>query len=539
MKPTYLIRVCLTVCVVLLCTGFAVFSFMRLGAMDERRGFDLYTLIPQDVEAVFETDRMSELIGRIDEMACSRDNHFLYASDLFSCVKKFLRTLMEKEPHGLSWEMNEMLVSFHNPDLKDNQVLYCRLGMDDRRLLESYIGRYTVSGHSSTTFDYKGQTIGIYPLLDGRFLAVWMKRDFWVVSFQKRLVEQVIDTWKRKKSLARLDAFRAAGESRRGENKAVVHVRWSPSPMFSGIADEDKPLWLTFNLKFAEEGIYCAGAVNEEGAADTCRPAFLNSPPWKGFSGDELPGSTFFYRVTVLSAEKAEMKHLLRQIKADSVPATTRSMAFDEALAGYFRSEAGSQLLSCSFLSGDSLDGRVCTLLSLSVEDAARAQGELHRLLYTFSQGRYLFYKSFAAATGVPGLRLYRLPHHRLTARLAGYGGGPSWTYACFYRGRLLLSPDEQGLSAYITALERKDVLGAVPFYEAAVEKLAPVYHALVMADMEEVVSHSASCRDLLPAFFLTHADFFRHFRLSIQLCYVEGTVCPNLVLLYTYPGNA
>lgn len=536
MKSTYyLIRVSLIVCVVLLCTGFAVYSFMRLGTMNERRDLDLYTLIPQDVEAVFETERMAELIEGIDNMACSRGNHFLYASDLFSCVKRFLRVLMEEEPHGLSWKMNEMLISFHNPDLRNNQILYCRLGVEDRRLLESYISRYTVFGYSSKTFDYKGQVINIYPLSDGRFLAVWMKRDFLVVSFQKRLLEQVIDTWRQKTSLARLDVFRTASGGRREKGETVVYVRWKSSWASSAI-DADKPLWLAFNLKFAEEGIYCAGVAYGDVAAGTCHRAFLSSSPLENFQGDELPGSTFLYRTYALSEEKTEMECFLRLIKADSVYAATGRVAFDEALAKYFRQEAGSRLLSCSFLSGDSLDRQAGTVLSLPMRDAARAQGELHRLLYAVSRGRYPFYKSFALATGVPGLRLYRLPRHCLTACLSGYGVSPSGACACFYRGRLLLSPDEQGLSAYITSLERNDVLGTMPSYVSATEKLAPAYHALVMADMGEVVSSSAHCGDLVPAFFLTHADFFRHFQLSIQLCCVEGTVYPNLVLLYVYP---
>ena len=535
MKPNYLIRVSLIVCIVLLCTGFAVYSFMRLDAMDERRDFNLYTLIPQDVEAVFETDRVTELIEQIDAMACSRDNQFLYVSDLFSCVKKFLRVLIEKEPHGLSWEMNEMLISFHNPDLKNDQVLYCRLGIDDRKLLESYISRSAVSGYSSKTFAYKGQVIDIYPLSDGRFLTVWMQRDFLVVSFQKRLIERVIDTWKQKKSLARLDVFRSVSGDRREENKAVVYARWKPSSylMETGV---EKSHWLSFNLKFAEEGIYCAGLVNDDVATDTCCQAFFCSPPLDSFLGDELPRSTFLYKVYALSATKTEMRCFLQHIEADSVPVTAESVAFDEALAKYFQLEAGNQVLSCFFHSSDSLDRQCRTILSIPMKNAARAQWELHKLLYAAFQGRYPFYKSFTVATGVAGLRLFRLPEHRLTTRLAGCSDGLSFTCACFYKGRLLLSSDEQDLSEYITSLEQNDVLEAVPLYGLATDKLAPTYHSLLMADMGEALFQSKYCRDLLPSFFLAHADFFRHFQLSIQLCYTEGVVYPNLLLLYTYP---
>lgn len=193
-------------------------------------------------------------------------------------------------------------------------------------------------------------------------------------------------------------------------------------------------------------------------------------------------------------------------------------------------------MLSCGFLSNDTAARKPFTVLNISVKDVAHAQWELQKLLYSVSQGRYPFYKSFSAATGVSGLRLYRLPDHRLTALLAGYTGGPAFTYACFYKHSLLLSPDEESLAAYVISLERGDVLESQLFYEIATEKLAPDYQALVMADMSEVVLHPDLSRDLLPPFFLAHADFFRHFLLSIQLCCVENVIYPNLVLLYAYP---
>lgn len=192
MKPTHSIRVSLIVCIVLMCMAFGVYSFVRLNALDERRDFDLCTLVPQDVEAVFATDKLTDFIEAIDRMGCSRDHHFLYASDLFSCVKRYLRVLMEREPHGLSGQMNEMLISFHPSDLKNDQVLYCKLGLEDREMLENYIKQYGSSSFPSKTFGYRGQEISIYSLSDGRFLSLWMKRDFLVVSFQKRLVDRLL-----------------------------------------------------------------------------------------------------------------------------------------------------------------------------------------------------------------------------------------------------------------------------------------------------------------------------------------------------------
>ena len=368
-------------------------------------------MIPQDVEAVFETDCAAELVEDIDNMVCSRNGHFLYASDLFSSVKKYLRAFMEEEPHGLRWEMNELVVSFHRPDLQNDQVLYCRMGTGDRTLLENHLRRSGSATFPSRTSSYRGQTIEVYPLVDVRFLAVWMKRDFLVVSFQKRLVEQVIDAWKQKKktqkkkqggvgggggiSLAQGDTFHFTNEKKREENNTTVYVRW-PVRTASQFAT-DASLWLEFNLKFAEEGVYCAGIVH---GSDTLgiplRDALFDSYPLEGFSGDKLPASTFLYKVGTLSASKAEVECALKRLQADSAMVVAANGSFDASLASYFQLEAGSQMLSCGFLSNDSAARKPLTVLNISVKDVAHAQWELQKLLYSVSQGRYPFYKSFS-----------------------------------------------------------------------------------------------------------------------------------------------
>ena len=64
----------------------------------------------------------------VDGLHCSKDEHFLYVSELFVYLKKYFNTLVGDTPHGLSRQMNKMLISFHEPDTPLNQVLYCSLG---------------------------------------------------------------------------------------------------------------------------------------------------------------------------------------------------------------------------------------------------------------------------------------------------------------------------------------------------------------------------------------------------------------------------
>ncbi len=145
MKLRLLIRIAVIVSIVLLCTGFGVYSFLRMNAVENRQDFNLFTLVPQDATAVLETDRMADLMEDIDGLHCSKDKHFLYVSELFVYLKKYFNTLVGDTPHGLSRQMNKMLISFHEPDTPLNQVLYCSLGSGDYELVESFVEKYCSS----------------------------------------------------------------------------------------------------------------------------------------------------------------------------------------------------------------------------------------------------------------------------------------------------------------------------------------------------------------------------------------------------------
>lgn len=109
MKFRLLIRIIVIVSVVLVCTGFGVYSFLWLDTVERQKDFDLHTLVPQDAIAVLQTDRMAELVQDVNGLQCSEEGHFLYVSDLFTYLKKYLQTFVDDTPHGLSAQMNRML----------------------------------------------------------------------------------------------------------------------------------------------------------------------------------------------------------------------------------------------------------------------------------------------------------------------------------------------------------------------------------------------------------------------------------------------
>ena len=260
MKLRLIIRIAVIVSIVLLCTGFGVYSFFRLNEVESQKDFNLYTLVPQSAIAVLETDRMAELVDDINQLSCSKDNHFLYASELFVYLKNYLHTLLDDTPHGLSKQMNKMLISFHEPDNPLNQVLYCSLGSGDYELVESFIRKYSSSAFPSKFFDYRGEEISIYPMPEGRFLAAYFTPDFLAISFQKRLVEQVIDARLSKKSLIDMPSFKLMHAGKNTNVEATVYVRIKSVDMgknTDGIRSQTYlGSWAEFDLKLNETAIY-------------------------------------------------------------------------------------------------------------------------------------------------------------------------------------------------------------------------------------------------------------------------------------------
>lgn len=543
MKLRLLIRIAVVVSVVLLCTGFGVYSFFRLNAVEGKKDFNLYTLVPQNAMAVLETDRMAEMIADINQLSCSKNNHFLYASELFVYLKNYLHTLLEDTPHGLSKQMNKMLISFHEPDNPMNQVLYCSLGEGDYELVESFIRKYCSSSFPSKFFDYKGEEISIYPMSDGSFLAAYFTSDFLAISFQKRLIEQVIDARLSEKSLMDMPSFKLMHAGKNTNVEATVYVRLESVEMgkdTDGIRSQIYLAnWAEFDIKLSENAIYCSG-ISHTSETDTTR-TFINAlrrqQPLEGFSGERLPSSTFFHNCWSVS----DMDAMCSFTSAQEYAKATYSdyiKARDEEWLDFLKMYAGDQIISCLFQSKDTVNKYPCAVMSVPVKNVPQAERRLQSLLYTTpkevdappapqSNPSYHFYSK------ARGYRHYVLPRNTLLAQLTGITESALYTYVCFYQGHLLMAPDAVSLAAYIDAIENEEVLDSLPMYEEGIGSLSPSYNFVMMVDMEEMLNQPETYVRLMPNFFFRQAKFFRHFILSIQFTCTDGMMCPNIVFLY------
>ncbi|MCD8292643.1 MAG: DUF3352 domain-containing protein [Prevotellaceae bacterium] len=542
MKLRLFLRAALVIVVVLVCAGIGVYSYLHLRAMENKQEFDLYTLVPQDAIAVVETDRMAALVDDINNLHCSRDDHFLYISDLFVYLKRYLHDLVGDTPHGLSKQMNKMLLSFHEPDNPSNQVLFCSLGAGDYQLIETFVEKYAKNTNPPEVTKYKGTEIRGYTVPDGHVLWACFTKDFLAISFQKRLIEQVVDTRREKTSLMDLPSFRTMYGQKRGTSEATVYVRMKAVDMGRGELEAPRQTrvgsWAEFDMKFNEDAIYCSGVSY---GADTTR-TFINAmhrqEPIREFPGERLPASTFFYYHFALSDIEPVADFATRQAYHDGQYPDSLQ-ALDAAWVSYLEEHAGDNLLFSLFQPKDTMEGHLpCAVMAIPMKNEKLAERRLQLFLERHPVGGMedLPGQSEPEYERYPLARnhtQYRMPSATLLTQLTGMGKPARCSYACFYRGALLLAPDARSLSAYIDSLERGFVLDGTSAYEEGVGSLSPLYNFVMMVDMEAMLHQPENYGRLVPNFFFRQMKFFRHFVLDVQFICKDDVTYPNIVLLY------
>jgi hypothetical protein len=489
----------------------------------ERAGdFDLYTLVPPDSRVVVDTDNMISLMLRINDLNCSKDNHFLYFSRFFCYLKDHINTLLEHTPHGLSKQMNKMLISIHEPNGDRDQVFYCRLGAGDYEFVEQFIRKYFVSSFPSRFFDYRGEEIRIYPMSDDTFLACYVTTEFLVVSYHKKLIEQVIDAYLTKQSILSDSTFSSIRAEHRMISPATIYARMQPVAMGSGSDalryQSDLGNWTEFNVNLNDDAIYLSG-INYD--ADSCA-TFINTlrtlKPVEDFPGRMLPASTFFFFKSSISDLDRVFDFTSRHTYTKATYSNT-IIAADDTIHRFLQEYAGDNVTICMFHHKDTIGGTPHAVMNILLRDRPGAKQALAKLCPSGHQRRS---------------DIYALPRNTLFAQLTGITDASLSTHACIYKNRLLVSPNAEDLQAYIEWIEGEEpVLEDTPYYDDMTSTLSPTYNFMMMADMEEVLRQPESYVRFIPHLFFRYSPFFRYFMLTVQFTCVDDVVYPNLILTY------
>lgn len=539
MHSSLSIKIVITLSVVLLCVGAALFSFGRLHSVGQRYDFDLYTLVPQNAVAVFETDRIVDFYESVEHMHSSKDGNYLSVSELFNCSNDFFNALLLEAPHALSKQMNKVLVSFHEPDTPLNQVLYATLESGGRKAIEKYLDQYSTISFPVKRINYLSEEIKIYPLKDGRFLALWLTNDFLVISFQKKLLQEAIDAYDGRGRLLQDSSFGALHKEKQRNVSAMLYLRTQSVPLgqrtdsLRGVTKWGN--WMELRLEMDNEAIYATGVCHETDTSVSKHPLYLQKP-FSGWAANILPASTSSY--TIRSASEHEATSIPMFSSSFSMSMPDYATCCDSALTNLLNECGVKNIVSCTFSPDERAAQSACAISIVFLSDERRARTLFFQWLQSVSHYKKVmpaprFEPMYERYPHSLPYRKYLLPPSTLFFQLTGCEGVSFYTYACFYHGALLLAADAQSLSAYIEAMECGDTLEESIYYNTLINTLALSGQYLLMADMNALSQLPLAYVRQLPTFFLKHIDFFRHFLLAMQFTHQDGFLIPYITLLY------
>ena len=253
MKTVVKLGTILSVLLFVLAVGY--YAFMRLDMMDRNRDVNLFSLVPSSSVGVLESNNVHAFFDDYSMLNYSDELEKMQFPGLFNFLIYGLNMYAGDNAHGLSYQMNQLVVSFHQPVTPHNQVVYLRLGMADEQLLSDMLREYVSGNFLPKEEEYRGKKILIYPLSHDEFLATYTEEGFVVLSYQKRLVEEVIDAQLDETALGYDTVFSRVLDKKKSKDFLTLYGRSSSIPSLN----LDSNTWSEYDFHLNSDVVYLTG----------------------------------------------------------------------------------------------------------------------------------------------------------------------------------------------------------------------------------------------------------------------------------------
>lgn len=262
MQIRSVIKLGVVLSVVLFCIGIAFYGFARLSMADKENRVDIFEFVPKDCAGILETDNIDNFMHVFSQAAYSSQLDTLHRAGLMNDILSDLSRYSSAAAHGLSYQMNHVVISFHRPHTAMDVVAYFRIGKEGKhQLIEAVKGKHGADFIPKKE-TYRGKKIEIYPLSSTRYLSVYTTDGLVVVSYQKKLIELVIDAVKDNNSL-REDSVFTSIHHPQPASFITIYGR-TPSVPFLG--KESCHSWSEYDIHLNSEVFYLSGQMKEEQA---------------------------------------------------------------------------------------------------------------------------------------------------------------------------------------------------------------------------------------------------------------------------------
>ena len=262
MQIRSVIKLGVVLSVVLFCIGIAFYGFARLSMADKESRVDVFEFIPKDCAGILETDNIDNFMHGFSQAAYSSQLDTLHRAGLMNDILSDLSRYSSAAAHGLSYQMNHVVFSFHYPHTAMDVVAYFRIGKEGKhQLIEAVKGKHGADFVPKKEI-YRGKKIEIYPLSSTKYLSVYTTDGLVVVSYQKKLIEQVIDAVKDNSSLREDSVFTSIHHPQ----PASFITLYGRTPSVPFLGKESCHSWSEYDIHLNSEVFYLSGQMKEEQA---------------------------------------------------------------------------------------------------------------------------------------------------------------------------------------------------------------------------------------------------------------------------------
>lgn len=262
MQIRSVIKLGVVLSVVLFCIGIAFYGFACLSMADKENRVDIFEFVPKDCAGILETDNIDNFMHVFSQAAYSSQLDTLHRAGLMNDILSDLSRYSSAAAHGLSYQMNHVVISFHRPHTAMDVVAYFRIGKEGKhQLIEAVKGKHGADFIPKKE-TYRGKKIEIYPLSSTKYLSVYTTDGLVVVSYQKKLIEQVIDAVKDNNSLREDSVFTSIHHTQ----PASFITIYGRTPSVPFLGKESCHSWSEYDIHLNSEVFYLSGQMKEEQA---------------------------------------------------------------------------------------------------------------------------------------------------------------------------------------------------------------------------------------------------------------------------------
>ena len=148
MKFKTVVKLSVFISVLLFCVAVGFYAFTQLDMTKRNREVSLYSLIPSNCTGVLESNQTTALLNDLSSLNYHKELVQFQFPGLFEFLLHHLNEYAVNNAHGLSSQMNHLMVSFHQPGTNRDQVVYFRTGESDIQLFEDMIQEYAAKNSS-------------------------------------------------------------------------------------------------------------------------------------------------------------------------------------------------------------------------------------------------------------------------------------------------------------------------------------------------------------------------------------------------------